>query len=175
VRALGVVALLLIATAVLSPTRDWGPAMDARVVTDGLGAFVETAGAGRHKFHGAGELGPGDVVRFELLLAQPHEVMLAAIDPHGALRVLYPAGGSRTRGFDAGRHVLPITIGVDERSSDLFVVAIYSTAPVAFAELEAALDDLSKPLDLAQLWRAPMPGSPHWIHLPALGPDGRVR
>jgi hypothetical protein len=169
-----VIALLVIALAVGRRGRDWGAGLESRVARPGFAVFIESNDGTHVNSNGMAEHSADQTLGFEVLLPTPTHVMLVGIEPDGRTRVLFPDDGRATRGLEAGRHALPLRIGLAERTREWFVLALYADGTVAAEAVDQALSELSRPLTYKTLWHSRMPASPHWIHLPPLDAAGRA-
>ncbi len=131
-RWLGPSALsLAVAALVLFAIRPWDPGADVVTVKGGF-AFVvhrQTA-AGSELFIAGDPARAGDVLRFELALAEPGQVLVIDQDPHGVLSVAWPLDAAEeTRMVAAERRVLDGAVELDAVVGDTWLHAVTCRDP----------------------------------------------
>jgi len=179
VRLLGAAVLALIVAAVLTPSWDWGAGLESRITHNSLGAFFENEEGRRFNTNFRVEHGADLSVGFELYLVKPLHAAMFLIDVKGATRRLFPVeanDAADTVLFAAGRHELPIRLGLGDRRTEAFAVAIYDSEPFDEGAVLNAVERLERPITYERMRDSgAFPGGVYAVHLPALDAQGHAR
>jgi hypothetical protein len=93
--------------------------------------------------HDGTELAAGDQIRFIVLPARAHYLLVASVDGSGAVMIYYPYGGEQSMTVEGDRVELSGSIELDAAPGPERIYALLSDDPITAAIVEAHLRDVA--------------------------------